>query len=270
MGDRVPRAGPFMKLGNRGDPFFSLDPRLFPRAFPFSLAPAFRPGLRGNFILQAVLAALGLFGFSPCARPRAKANSRKPAEAGWEKSGGFADPGVNAWAREKSRSFINNPGKRLGYGKAPPPLFSGRNLVSNPGAASRKTGRFRAAGFTLIELIIVISIMLILISIAAPIYRTSIIRSREAVLRDNLFTMRALIDQYTVDKQEAPQSLQDLVAEGYLRDVPVDPFTGANNTWEEVYESDVVTNPDQTVSGITDVHSGSSLRSLTGDLYSSW
>src|SRR3972149_5453689 len=62
--------------------------------------------------------------------------------------------------------------------------------------------RFRAAGFTLIELIIVISIMLILISIAAPIYRTSIIRSREAVLRDNLFTMRALIDQYTVDKQE--------------------------------------------------------------------
>ena len=68
-----------------------------------------------------------------------------------------------------------------------------------------KQGRLRAAGFTLIELIIVVSIMLILLSVAAPIYRTSVIRSKEAVLRDNLFTMRALIDQYTVDKQEAPQ-----------------------------------------------------------------
>ena len=144
-------------------------------------------------------------------------------------------------------------------------FLPGRNT-----AASRETGRFSAAGFTLIELIIVISIMLILISIAAPIYRTSIIRSKEAVLRDNLFTMRALIDQYTVDKQEAPQSLQDLVTAGYLRDVPMDPFTAANNTWEEVYETDVVMNPDQTASGITDVHSGSSLRSLAGDIYSSW
>jgi len=160
--------------------------------------------------------------------------------------------------------------KRLGYGKIPLPLFSVRNLVNNPGTASRKTDRFLAAGFTLIELIIVISIMLILLSIAAPIYRTSVIRSKEAVLRDNLFTMRALIDQYTVDKQEAPQSLQDLVTAGYLRDVPMDPFTAANNTWEEVYETDVVMNPDQTASGITDVHSGSSLRSLAGDIYSSW
>ena len=149
-----------------------------------------------------------------------------------------------------------------------PERSEGPAFASCAGQAPR--GTWPSAGFTLIELIIVISIMLILISIAAPIYRTSIIRSREAVLRDNLFTMRALIDQYTVDKQEAPQSLQDLVAEGYLRDVPVDPFTGANNTWEEVYESDVVTNPDQTVSGITDVRSGSSLRSLNGDLYSSW
>ena len=130
--------------------------------------------------------------------------------------------------------------------------------------------RRASAGFTLIELIIVVSIMLILISIAAPIYRTSIIRSKEAVLRDDLFTMRSLIDQYTVDKQSAPQSLADLVAEGYLRTIPVDPFTGSSETWEEVFESDVFMSPDQTMPGITDVRSGSPQRSLAGDLYSSW
>ena len=132
------------------------------------------------------------------------------------------------------------------------------------------SGWRRVAGFTLIELVIVISIILILISIAAPLYRTSIIRSKEAVLRDDLFTLRSLIDQHTVDKQEAPQSLQDLVSAGYLRQIPVDPFTGSSQTWEVVFEEDVLTNPDQKAPGITDVKSGSSLRSLTGDSYSSW
>jgi general secretion pathway protein G len=132
------------------------------------------------------------------------------------------------------------------------------------------SARAGASGFTLIELIIVVSVMLILISIAAPIYRTSIIRSKEAVLRDSLFTMRSLIDQFTVDKQAAPQSLQDLVAEGYLREIPMDPFTNSRETWQEIFESDVVMNPDQTTPGLTDVRSGSPLRSLAGDLYSSW
>ena len=117
---------------------------------------------------------------------------------------------------------------------------------------------------------IVISIILILISIAAPIYRTSIIRSKEAVLRDDLFTLRSLIDQYTVDKQEAPQGLEDLATAGYLRQIPVDPFTGSSETWEVVSEEDVLMNPDQTAPGIVDVHSGSTARSLTGELYSSW
>jgi len=126
------------------------------------------------------------------------------------------------------------------------------------------------SGFTLLELMIVISIILILISIAAPIYRTSIIRSKEAVLRDDLFTLRSLIDQYTVDKQEAPQGLEDLATAGYLRQVPVDPFTGSSETWEVVFEEDVLMNPDQTAPGIVDVHSGSTARSLTGELYSSW
>ena len=148
-----------------------------------------------------------------------------------------------------------------------------RNGFANIIPKARLSGRRRtgsSVGFTLLELIIVVSVILILLSIAAPMYRTSIIRSKEAVLRDDLFTMRSLIDQYTVDKQAAPQSLQDLVTEGYLRAIPVDPFTGTNQSWEEVYESDVLMDPDQTMAGITDVRSGSSLRSLSGDLYTSW
>ncbi|MBI4442985.1 MAG: prepilin-type N-terminal cleavage/methylation domain-containing protein [Acidobacteria bacterium] len=130
--------------------------------------------------------------------------------------------------------------------------------------------RSRWAGFTLIELMIVITIILTLLSIAAPMYRTSIVRSKEAVLRDDLFTLRSLIDQYTLDKQEAPQSLEDLVANGYIREIPVDPFTASNQTWVAVYEDAMLMIPGQTMSGIVDVHSGSNLTSLTGELYSSW
>ena len=125
-------------------------------------------------------------------------------------------------------------------------------------------------GFTLIELVVVISIILILISIAAPIYRNSIISSKEAVLRDNLFTMRSLIDQYTLDKQEAPQDLENLVSEGYIRQLPNDPFTASNSTWEPVFEDTVLMSPDQLSPGLVDVHSGSSLNSLSGEPYSSW
>src|SRR5882724_4601731 len=89
-------------------------------------------------------------------------------------------------------------------------------------------------GFTLVELIIVITIILILLSIAAPMYRDSITRARESVLRDDLFTMRSVIDEYTLDRQEAPASLQDLVDHGYLRQIPPDPFTNSNSTWAEV------------------------------------
>lgn len=156
-----------------------------------------------------------------------------------------------------------------GLGQKFRPAAAFRERLRLP-AAVRTSGWRRVAGFTLIELIIVISIILILISIAAPLYRTSIIRSKEAVLRDDLFTLRSLIDQYTVDKQEAPQSLEDLVSAGYLRQIPVDPFTTSNGTWEVVFEEDVLSNPDQKTPGITDVRSGSRLQSLTGDLYSSW
>ena len=126
------------------------------------------------------------------------------------------------------------------------------------------------AGFTLIELMIVITILLTLLSIAVPMYRNSIVSAREAVLRDHLFTMRSLIDQYTLDKEEAPQALEDLVTGGYLREIPVDPVTRANDTWVTVYEDDVLMNPAQTVPGIVDLHSGSNQTALDGSSYSSW
>ena len=124
-------------------------------------------------------------------------------------------------------------------------------------------------GFTLVELMIVVSIILILISMAAPIYRNAVIRAREAVLRDNLFTMRQLIDEYTLDKQKAPQSLEDLVSGGYIRQVPQDPFTRSNTTWQTVME-DSLQAVDQTAPGIIDVKSGSDKTSLEGTPYNTW
>ena len=124
-------------------------------------------------------------------------------------------------------------------------------------------------GFTLIELMIVISIILILVSIAAPIYSSSITRAKEAVLKDDLFTMRSVISQYTLDKQRAPQSLDDLVQAGYLKQIPVDPFTNARDSWT-VDQEDVLLSVDQQQPGITDVHSGSTATSSDGTPYSSW
>ncbi len=127
----------------------------------------------------------------------------------------------------------------------------------------------RWRGFTLIELMIVISIILILVSISIPIYTNSVIHSKEAVLKDDLFTMRSVIDQYTLDKQKAPQSLQDLVSAGYLRSIPKDPLTGSADTWQTTSD-DTIMDPNQSQPGITDVHSGASGVSTEGTAYSSW
>jgi general secretion pathway protein G len=117
---------------------------------------------------------------------------------------------------------------------------------------------------------IVITLILILASFAMPTYRVSVIRAKEAVLRDDLFTLRKVIDQYTIDKQAPPSSLDDLVDAGYLRGgVPVDPFTGSNQTWKTDTE-EVPISPDQAATGIVDVHSGSDENSLEGTPYSSW
>jgi general secretion pathway protein G len=124
-------------------------------------------------------------------------------------------------------------------------------------------------GFTLIELMVVMAIISVLLAIALPIYQKSIIRAKESVLRNNLFTLQTMIDEYTVDKQKAPESLQDLVSEGYLRQIPQDPMTGSNQTWKVIMEDTPVggsTNPP----GIFDVKSGSEKIGLDGTAYSDW
>jgi len=121
----------------------------------------------------------------------------------------------------------------------------------------------------MIELMIVMSIIVILISIALPMYQKSIVRARESVLKNNLFTIRTVIDEYTYDKAKAPQSLQDLVTEGYLREVPVDPMTNSNSTWHVIME-DAMTSVNQTEPGIFDVRSGSDKMGLDGTPYSEW
>ncbi|HXR98685.1 MAG TPA: prepilin-type N-terminal cleavage/methylation domain-containing protein [Terriglobales bacterium] len=124
-------------------------------------------------------------------------------------------------------------------------------------------------GFTLIEMILVIAIMGILLAMAIPNYRTTIRASQEAVLHDDLFQLRSLIDQYTLDKQQAPQSLDDLVTAGYLRQIPKDPFTNSSSTWQ-TSSDDTMLSPDQTLSGINNVHSGATGVGLDGTAYSSW
>jgi general secretion pathway protein G len=134
---------------------------------------------------------------------------------------------------------------------------------------ARRRGMGRSAGFTLLEMMIVIVIMGILMSIALPIYNQSLVRSREAVLRQDLFTLRSLISQYTLDKQKAPQSLDDLVQGGYLKVLPKDPMTNEAN-WEVVQEDDTIMTPDQQDPGISDVHSASNATGSDGTAYSSW
>jgi general secretion pathway protein G len=124
-------------------------------------------------------------------------------------------------------------------------------------------------GFSMIELMIVMAVITILVSIAVPFYQKSIVRSKESVLRNNLFTLRTVIDEYTFDKQKAPQQLQDLVTEGYLRAVPADPMTGSDSTWKVVME-DAVSSVNQTEPGIFDVRSGSDKTSLEGTPYAEW
>jgi general secretion pathway protein G len=125
-------------------------------------------------------------------------------------------------------------------------------------------------GFTLIELMIVISIILILVSVALPAYNQSIWRARESVLKQNLFAMRSVISQYTLDKQKAPQSLDDLVTGGYFKQIPKDPMTARNDTWTVEEETDTIITADQQEPGIYDVHSGSAGIGSDGTAYNTW
>ncbi len=115
----------------------------------------------------------------------------------------------------------------------------------------------------------VVTLILMVATISTPIFRTAIVRSREAVLRDHLYTMRVLIDEFTRDYGRAPMHLEELVEKGYLGRLPTDPFTGSNETWQETKEDQPLSSNQKTL-GIVNVHSGSEETSLEGTPYNSW
>jgi len=139
------------------------------------------------------------------------------------------------------------------------------------GKGSKPAPRQVQGGFTLIEIIIVFTLIGILVGLGLPQYKTSIKRAREAVLKEDLFILRKLIDQYYNDKGKYPASLQTLVEEGYLRKIPVDPMTNSAETWVEIREipSYEEMTPGQEY-GIIDVQSGSAEKSLAGTPYNTW
>jgi general secretion pathway protein G len=132
-----------------------------------------------------------------------------------------------------------------------------------------RTNRRQDAGFTLLELIVVMTIIGILATLAIPSFVGAMKSAREAVLKEDLHVMRAAIDSYTMDKQKAPQSLDDLIQDGYLRSIPEDPMTHSKDTWV-TDTSDALHSLDQTDPGIDDVHSGSQETGSDGQPYSAW
>jgi len=135
-------------------------------------------------------------------------------------------------------------------------------------SGTKQRARLRK-GFTIVELIIVMTIISIIIASAIPMYQKSLIRAKESVLRNNLFTIRMVLDEYTYDKQKAPQDLRDLVDAGYLRSIPMDPMTGKSDTWRTVME-DSLASVNQSEPGLSNVMSGSDKVSLEGTPYSEW
>ena len=125
------------------------------------------------------------------------------------------------------------------------------------------------SGFTLIELMIVMTIIALLAAIAIPSYIRSVTKAKEAVLKEDLHTMRTAIDSYTVDKEKAPQSLDDLVQAGYLKVIPQDPITSRTDTWITA-QSDTLMDINETQGGIDDVHSGAQNLATDGTSYNTW
>jgi general secretion pathway protein G len=136
----------------------------------------------------------------------------------------------------------------------------------------RRTDRVRSggeSGFTLVELMIVMTIIGILSAIAIPSFIQSVKKAKEAALKEDLHTMRMAIDSYTVDKEKAPQGLDDLVQSGYLKSLPIDPMTSRSDTWITGM-SDTLMDINETQGGIDDVHSGSQALATDGTTYNTW
>jgi len=141
-----------------------------------------------------------------------------------------------------------------------------KQMVEQPTIRTERRGE---GGFTLVELMIVMAIIAILSTIAIPSFIRSVQKAKEAVLKEDLHTMRNAIDSYTVDKEKAPQSLDDLVQAGYLKTMPIDPMTSRSDTWMTA-QSDNLGDINETQSGIDDVHSGSQGVSSEGTTYNTW
>ena len=143
------------------------------------------------------------------------------------------------------------------------------NLVPSTKSLAPPCGAGAAAGFTLLELIIVMVVIAVLAAIVVPSYIRNVQRAKEAVLKEDLRVLRTAIDSYTVDKQQAPQSLDDLVTAGYIREIPADPITNQKDWVPDT--SGMLATIDQTDSGgIDDVHSGAQRKALDGSSYSTW
>ena len=143
---------------------------------------------------------------------------------------------------------------------------------SLPGPESRRSARWfhaREGGFTLIEVMVVMALIVVLASVGLTVYTNSVIRAKESVLKEDLFRMRDAIDQYYADKGRYPATLQDLVSEKYLRTIPKDPFTNSADTWREVPSEPDPNNP-TAQTGVYDVRSGSEQTALDGTKYSEW
>jgi len=129
--------------------------------------------------------------------------------------------------------------------------------------------RRSSQGFSLLEMMMVVTMILIVATISSPIYITSKVHAREAVLHDDLFTLRFLIERFTLDHSRAPATLDEIVEKGYLGRLPTDPFTGSNETWRVDMEETPIAIGDSSP-GIVDVHSGAEGVSLDGTPYSDW
>jgi len=133
----------------------------------------------------------------------------------------------------------------------------------------RNTKTGKSQGFTILELMIVMTIIAILVAIAIPMYKSVLIRAKETVLLDNQRVINEAIDQYTADKKKAPQTLQDLIDQHYFREIPLDPILNSRDSWVTKIDSGV-SYTDQTDSGIGNVCSGSSQASEDGSPYNTW
>lgn len=146
--------------------------------------------------------------------------------------------------------------------------FLKRRCLQRASSQHRRKSARCVCGFTLIEMVVVVSIITILLALAIPIFSQSIQRARERALRDDLSILNKAILQYTLDKQKAPQALDDLKTAGYLERIPIDPITREEN-WE-VEQDDVIISFNQLEPGITGVHSASNAIGSNGQAYSTW